>query len=180
MILSGQLALLFAFVGSGYAAFACVVGNGRDRRQLVRSGEVAGVAGIAALTVATAVLAWALVVKDFRFAYVTQYSNRLLPWHYSLSALWVGQAGSLLFWSWVMGLVALVYRFWPGPEPSSPRSPTFGLLLGYVWFLTAVMVFAADPMESNLEGRVDGVGRGCNTVRRDAGEKPSRQRWWQA
>ena len=49
-------------------------------------------------------LAQALIVKDFRFQYVTEYSDALLPWHYSLSAFWVGQGGSLLFgrglWRW--------------------------------------------------------------------------------
>ena len=51
------------------------------------------------------------MTKDFRFEYVTQYSDPLLPWHYSLSALWVGQAGSLLVWGWFVAVLAVVFRF---------------------------------------------------------------------
>ena len=60
-------------------------------------------------------LACALVTKDFRFEYVTEYSDPLLPWHYSLSALWVGQAGSLLVWGWFVAVLAVIFRFTSSP-----------------------------------------------------------------
>ncbi len=113
MMMMGQICLLAAFVAVGYAAFACVLGARWERRTLLRTGLASAVGGMFALTVVMAVLVWALLVKDFSFNYVAQYSSRLLPWHYSLSALWVGQAGSLLLWTWMLGLLALVFRFWP-------------------------------------------------------------------
>ena len=51
-------------------------------------------ASLAALCVCHVRIGWALVAKDFRYAYVAQYSSVLLPWHYSLSALWVGLIGT--------------------------------------------------------------------------------------
>ena len=98
MTIFGQLCLLIAFIGSGYAAFASIAGQRSKLRLISRSGTLAAVAAALALTAALAMLAWALVVKDFRFAYVAQYSNRQLAWYYSLAACWVGQAGSLLVW----------------------------------------------------------------------------------
>ena len=110
MTIVGQLSLLTAFAGSGYASFACIAGARTDREALRRGGQWAGLTSVLALTVGLIVLGQALYVKDFGFAYVAQYSSRLLPWHYSLSALWVGQAGSLLLWAWMLGVLSLVFQ----------------------------------------------------------------------
>jgi len=116
----GELCLLAALVASGYAGFACIAGYWHGHRAVSRSGDFSALAGLLALTAATGVLAWALLAKDFSFAYVAQYSNRRLPWHYALSALWVGQAGSLLLWAWFSGALAVGYRS-SGPDAS--RAP---------------------------------------------------------
>jgi cytochrome c-type biogenesis protein CcmF len=168
----GQICLLTAFAASGYAAFACVAGARTGRDALRRGGQWAGHSSVLALTVALLVLGRALYAKDFDFAYVAQYSSRLLPWYYSLSALWVGQAGSLLLWAWMLGVVSVVYHLQAvrktqradrgelqAPSGSDPLPvTTFGLLMGYVCFLTATMVFAADPMEPSVARSADGSG----------------------
>jgi cytochrome c-type biogenesis protein CcmF len=158
MRLFGELCLLGAFVGSGFAAFACIAGWFRDQRPIRIAAAVASVGSIVALTIVTVVLGFALLAKDFRFEYVTQYSSTGLPWHYSLSALWVGQAGSLLLWAWFMGLVAVAYRWWPGQRSTPLREPAFGLLMAYVCFLVAIMVFAADPMAASISRPTEGDG----------------------
>jgi len=154
----GQVCLLAAFVSVGYAAFACLYGALLRNRKLKQTGLVSALGGFVALSVVMVVLAYALLVKDFGFQYVVQYSSRQLPWHYSLSALWVGQAGSLLLWAWMLGLAALLFRFWPWKKPSELRDPAFGFLMAYCAFLTATMVFAADPMEANIAPSEEGAG----------------------
>jgi cytochrome c-type biogenesis protein CcmF len=146
----GQLCLLAAFVASGYAAFACFVGWKCQHRLLHRAGIAAGVVGFLLLTLIGAILAQALLTRDLRFAYVAQYSSPLLPWHYALSAFWVGQAGSLLFWAWSVGVLAMIYRFWPRRMPSPLRDPAFAVLTAFQGFLVALMVFGADPMQPSL------------------------------
>ena len=167
----GEACLLTAFVSSGFAAFACLAGAARPERRVRWAGTWAARISVLALTLAAAVLAWALYHKDFSFAYVAQYSNTALPWHYSLSALWVGQAGSLLLWAWLMGLLALLFH-WRSRSPRSQVSPrpdsasgkdaathaALGVLMAYVCFLTAVMVFAADPLAASLSAVRDGSG----------------------
>ena len=71
-------------------------------------------------------LGWALVCKDFDFEYVAHYTSRLLPWHYSLSALWVGQAGSLLLWTWLLMLLSFVF-YGVYPKQITPRVGAFGV-----------------------------------------------------
>jgi cytochrome c biogenesis factor len=165
----GQLCLLVAMVGSGYAAlaaFAARVGRPFQAVWLRRTGLWAAIAAVSALTTATAVLAWALLTKDFRFAYVVQYSNRQLPWHYSLSAAWVGQAGSLLVWAWLLGVLALVFRLRgarfqrAGHVDNLLHNIAFGVIAAYLCFLITVIVFGADPMEPSIGNPQDGAGLG--------------------
>lgn len=158
MTVFGQLCLLTAFVASGYAAFACIAGGRRGHESLRRGGTFAGVLSVLALSAASGVMAWALLAKDFRFAYVAEYSSRLLPWHYSLSAFWVGQAGSMLLWAWLLGMLAVAYRFWPRRNTSELQEPAFGVLMAYLCFLVAIMVFAADPMQPSLGTPGEGAG----------------------
>ena len=136
------------------------------------AGQWAGTMSVIALTVGLMVLGHALYTKDFDFAYVAQYSSRLLPWHYSLSALWVGQAGSLLLWAWMLGLLALLFRRRAirgslkaeagedglNCEGERLSEVTFGLLMAYLCFLTGTMVFAADPMEPSVTHSSEGHG----------------------
>jgi cytochrome c-type biogenesis protein CcmF len=158
MTFLGQGCLLTAFVASGYAAFACMAGERRRHPLLLRSGLFAAWASVAGLNAVCGILIWAMLVKDFRFAYVAQYSSRLLPWYYSLSAFWVGQSGSLLLWAWFLGLLALTYRFWPRRDASPLRETAFALLMAYFCFLIAVMAFGADPMEPSLTVPQEGEG----------------------
>lgn len=154
----GELLLLIAFVAGGYAAFAALAADRLGHRSLARSADAAAMGGLCALTGVIAVLSWALVAKDFRFAYVAQYSSRLLPWHYSLSALWVGQAGSLLLWAWFVGVCWLVCRFAAGIRTSELRGVTCGYVMVYWTFLLAVMVFGADPMAASAQAPLEGIG----------------------
>ncbi len=154
----GELCLLVAFVGSGFAAFVHLTQRERSHRFLRAAGTAASSVSVLALTVVMIILAGALYSKDFSYTYVANYSSKLLPWYYSLSALWVGQAGSLLLWAWLLGLLAMLFRWWPTERANALRSPAFGILMGCLCFLLAVVVFAADPMEANLSNVPQGVG----------------------
>src|ERR671911_1931856 len=109
----GEICLLVSLVSTGYAAFVSVTRAGNAHRFSQRIAVCAAFLGLAALSTCMVVLAVALVGRDFRFEYVVQYASRLLPWRYCLSALWVGQAGSLLLWAWMMGVLAVLVRITP-------------------------------------------------------------------
>jgi cytochrome c-type biogenesis protein CcmF len=153
----GETFLLVSFASTGYAAFLCVLPNGGAHPLRQRVAFYSAILGLISLTITLVVLALALVSRDFRFEYVSQYASRLLPWHYCLSALWVGQAGSLLLWAWVMGVLAMILRM-SCPASSEVHHTAFGLMLGNLCFLVAVMVFAADPMAPSLMAADEGAG----------------------
>lgn len=153
----GEICLLVSLMATGFAAAlaSCRGETAREpRRRLV---TYTALLGFGCLTITITILAWALVSRDFCFEYVGQYASRLLPWQYCLSALWVGQAGSLLLWAWMMSVLAMVLRFAPAAD-TDVRDTAFGLVLGNVCFLAAVMVFAADPMAPSLIVSNEGAG----------------------
>ena len=158
MILVGQVFLLMALVAAGYASYAAFMGSCGEDWRGARRAIGSSIVTVIALTVVMLVLAWALLVKDFTFAYVAQYSNEQLPWQYSLSALWVGQEGSLLLWTWLLGLVVLAFLLHTRRQSPGLRLRALSILMAYVLFLTAIIVFAADPLQQSLTASVEGNG----------------------
>src|SRR5438270_8816866 len=107
----GALAVLLAFCISIYAILSSVVGRLRRRPFLVISGERAMYAVWFLVTFATVTLSYRFFVSDFSFAYVASHSNRDMNPLYKMSALWGGQEGSLLFWSFLLSTYGAVVVF---------------------------------------------------------------------
>ncbi len=94
--------MMAIFVLSAYAIVAALLGVKRGRPGLVASAERSLLACTALSTAAIVSLAVLLFKSDFRFEYVANYSNRDLPIFYKIAAVWAGNDGSLLFWSWLL------------------------------------------------------------------------------
>jgi cytochrome c-type biogenesis protein CcmF len=107
----GSLAILLAFCVALYASVACVAGRLKQRPFLILSGQRAVYSVWVLVTIASAILVYALVTSDFRYSYVAQHSNRALPAIYKFASWWGGQEGSLLLWTWILSTYALVVVF---------------------------------------------------------------------
>jgi cytochrome c-type biogenesis protein CcmF len=70
----------------------------------------AGIASFVAVTGAAFVLVWAAFTNDYSLSYILHHTNRALPTAYKFSALWSGQEGSLLLWSWLLATYGFVLR----------------------------------------------------------------------
>ena len=104
----GYGALFLALIASVYAAFAFAISarNGSARLRASARNAVIVVGGLT--TIAVGVLLSALLAHDFRLEYVAEYSRRGMSLVYLVSALWAGNAGSLLIWVWVLTILAVV------------------------------------------------------------------------
>lgn len=153
----GQFCLLASLVCSGYAAYVQTACRGSSNRLLQRAATTCGLTAFACLSSVVLILAIALLQRDFHFDYVVRYTSQLLSWQYSLAALWVGQAGSLLLWAWFLAGFAVVFRLLPAVNEAVGDS-AFGILMGYLAFLVAILVFAADPMQASLSAPKEGLG----------------------
>jgi cytochrome c-type biogenesis protein CcmF len=104
----GSFALLLAFLAAVYAFAGGIAGVITRRSLLTKSALNAGMAVFGLVTLAVASLEYFFFTDNFSLSYVSAHSNRALPLYYKFSALWAGQEGSLLFWTWLLSM----YAFW--------------------------------------------------------------------
>jgi cytochrome c-type biogenesis protein CcmF len=78
--------------------------------RLQETARRAGIASFVAVTGAAVALVYAAFTNDYSLSYILHHTNRALPTAYKFSALWSGQEGSLLLWSWLLATYGFVLR----------------------------------------------------------------------
>ncbi len=111
MDIFGSFALILAFLAAVYAFAAGIAGAITRRPLLTRSARHAGIAVFGLVTLAVASLEYFFFTDNFSMTYVAAHSNRALPAFYKFAALWAGQEGSLLFWSWLLSTYVFLALF---------------------------------------------------------------------
>ena len=153
MRMLGQIGLWLGLVGAAGAVLLYIVGrlkqwmpqakiSNRLTIQASSAGNYATLASMIGMTVAVAVLTVGFVVRDYSMMYIAQNHSKdvsSLAFFYDLSAIWAGQAGSLLFWAWLMTLFAgyLAFR-------NTRRDDTTGLHSMALMFMNLlILVFSS-------------------------------------
>jgi cytochrome c-type biogenesis protein CcmF len=78
--------------------------------RLQETARRAGIASFLAVSCAAFALVWAAFTNDYSLSYILHHTNRELATPYKFSALWSGQEGSLLLWSWLLATYGFVLR----------------------------------------------------------------------
>src|SRR5574341_1469562 len=107
----GECSLFLSLVVEANASAAAWISWRVQRGEWIRSGENALYALFGLLSISSAALIYALVTHDFSLGYVVNYSNRTQPMAYTVSALYGGNDGSLLFWAWMLALFGAIMVF---------------------------------------------------------------------
>jgi cytochrome c-type biogenesis protein CcmF len=143
----GSFALLLAFVCAVYALVGGIAAIRTRHPLLVKSARQAGLATCGLIFLATGSLVYLFFSDSFWVAYVVAHSNRDLSTFYKIAALWSGQEGSLLFWSFLLAIyvfsVLLAYR-----NKNGELMPYVGVVLAgvQIFFLT-LNNFVASPFK---------------------------------
>lgn len=111
----GNIALVFAFLTTLYAVVLGYLGVKQDNWNFRQSAAGATIASFCFVMLGSGILWYALLISDFSFSYVANYTKEVLPWYYKFSAFWAGQSGSLLFWILVLSFVAVIIQFMKYP-----------------------------------------------------------------
>jgi len=90
----------------------------------------------------------ALATNDFTLEYVAQYTDRSLPMIYKISAFWAGQAGSLLFWGWLISIVAFIEIFRIKNYSIEHKSGVFFIIALTVTFFLVLTNFVTNPFKT--------------------------------
>ena len=168
----GSFALILAFVCALYAFGGGIAAIITRHPLLIKSARQSGLATCGLIFVSTLSLVYLFFSDDYSVAYVVSHSNRDLSTFFKVAALWSGQEGSLLFWSFLLAIyvfsVLFVYR-----NKNGELMPYVGVILaGVQLFFLTISNFVASPFKAlgvaNAQGVFDFVaradGNGLNPV----------------
>ena len=168
----GSFALILAFVCALYAFGGGIAAIITRHPLLIKSARQSGLATCGLIFVSTLSLVYLFFSDDYSVAYVVSHSNRDLSTFFKVAALWSGQEGSLLFWSFLLAIyvfsVLFVYR-----NKNGELMPYVGVILaGVQLFFLTISNFVASPFKAlgvaNANGVFDFVaradGNGLNPV----------------
>lgn len=153
----GYGVLVLCLCVSAYGATASFLGARRGPRRLLQSGKNALLVMAVLVTFVAAVLLYLLLTRDFAVTYVYRYTSTHLPFIYTVSAFWAGEAGSWLLWLWFLSILAVI---------AVRHSERLGKIGPYILailatneaFFTLVLILIYNPFETMLSKPVEGVG----------------------
>lgn len=125
---------------------------------LVASAENAVYAVFGFLTIASSVLIYALVTRDFQIEYVARYTSNGLPMTYTIAAFYAGQEGSLLLWGWLLSIFAAIVTFQNRKKNRELLPYVLTVLMTVTMFFVFLMVFVTNPFETFNYRPPDGQG----------------------
>jgi len=154
----GYQALVIALVLTCYATIVYLVANRYRSNRLLQSAHHAIYAIFALVSMAAIALIYALVTRDFQVEYVAHYSNRSLSLFYTLAAFWAGQAGSLLFWVWLLALFALIVVLQNKSRNQELLPYTMAVVSFTLFFFLYLVSFKTNPFSKTPFVPQDGTG----------------------
>src|SRR3990172_3768059 len=102
----GYGALIITFLVSLYAVWAAIYGVRKNAPAWVESARYAMLLTFPLVSLVAFSIITLLVTNRYEVAYVANVTSNSMPFYLKITALWGGQAGSLVFWSWLMAAFA--------------------------------------------------------------------------
>ncbi len=154
----GYLALILALAAAVFAAGAAYYGRHTNQPRWIESARNATIATFPLITISCLLMIYSLVQGDFSVEYVWRVSSRDMPTYLKITALWGGQAGSLLFWNFLLSIftAAAMARNWRKQQELMPYAIMVASFT-QIFFL-GISVFVEHPFARLAVVPVDGNG----------------------
>ena len=138
----GYGALLVTFLIAIYGVFAAIYGARKNSPAWVESARLAMLLTFPLITLSALCLIYLLVTGAYELEYVASVTSNSMPIYLRITALWGGQAGSLVFWSWLMSAFAsaVTLRKWQRDREFLPWVIVVSLIT-LAFFLMLVILF---------------------------------------
>lgn len=144
--------IVFAILVLAAYTFSVSIVAGRGRPQLLPSARLGAYATCAVVACGVLLLSYGFFSHDFRIRYVSQHSDRGMSAWYLLAALWGGQDGSLLWWTFLLSGYTASALLWMRGKYRALQPYVIATLMAVMAFFCVLMMFAANPFEQNLAG----------------------------
>jgi cytochrome c-type biogenesis protein CcmF len=141
----GYGALIITFLVALYGIGAALYGLFRHKPAWVDSARNAMLLTFPLLTLSALSIIYLLVTDHYEVEYVASVTSRSMPLYLKVTALWGGQAGSLIFWSWLMSAFAsaVTLRKWDRDREFLPWVIVVSLVT--LAFFLLLSVFVENP-----------------------------------
>ena len=116
------------------------------------------------IILATLCLLNELLISNFNLQYVAQYTSYETPLFFKFTALWAGQAGSLLFWTFIMSIYSLIYINVTLKSMEYLKYSSYGILSFIFGFFLLLSNFIANPFEPVSSDIIVQNGNGLNPL----------------
>ena len=158
---------LVALVLAIYGGAAAAVGARVGRPALVESAQHAALGVFVLITACFALLTYAFLTFDFSVRYVATNTNLGTPFYYRITGVWGALEGSIILWSWMLGLYTLIVILRHRDSARELYPWALATMLGILAFFLLVMTVAAPPFQRQEPVPAD--GRGLNPLLEDTG-----------
>ncbi len=144
----GYATLIITFLVSIYGVIAAYLGARRNSYALVNSARNAMLLTFPLLTITALSMIYLLINGHYEVQYVTEVTSNSMPLYLKITSLWGGQAGSLLFWSWLMSAFAsaVTLRKWDRDREFLPWVILVSLIT--LAFFLILSIFVENPFIS--------------------------------
>lgn len=140
-------ALVITFVVALYGIVAATAGARKNQLAWVESARLAMLLTFPLLSLAALSIILLLVTGRYEVQYVYNVTSSSMPLYLKVTALWGGQAGSLVFWSWLMSAFAsaVTLRKWDRDREFLPWVIVVSLVT--LAFFVGLILFVENPFE---------------------------------
>ncbi|MCI0495562.1 heme lyase CcmF/NrfE family subunit [candidate division KSB1 bacterium] len=154
----GYYLLLLAFIASAYSIWAGASGIKLNKKSLLKNAQLSVYGQFIFVTLSVIILTYAFLTRDFSIRYVAEYSDRQLPLLYTLSSVYAGQAGSLLFWTWLLTVFNALYVFINRNKDDEFKNYVFTVVNVVTIFFLILVNYSTNPFEKVTPIPPDGFG----------------------
>jgi cytochrome c-type biogenesis protein CcmF len=156
-----------ALVLAVYGVVAAAAGARAGRPALVESAQHATLGVFVLITACFALLTYAFLTFDFSVRYVATNTNLGTPFYYRITGVWGALEGSIILWSWMLGLYTLILVLRHRETARELYPWALATMLAILAFFLLVMTVAAPPFQR--QSPVPADGRGLNPLLEDTG-----------
>ncbi len=132
--------------------------------RLFKTGQRLSIATSVLSILSTLILTNELIIGNFDLDYVAHYTSNETPLFYKVTALWAGQAGSMLFWLAVLSLYALIMVLQYRKSHQSLMPWVIIVVTIVQLFFSAMTNFVTNPFEPTNADFVVMNGNGLNPL----------------
>jgi len=141
----GYGALVITLLVSLYGIGAAYYGARTSKHAWIASARNATLLTFPLITVSALSIIYLLVTNDYQVDYVASVTSNSMPFYLKVTALWGGQPGSLVFWSWLMAAFAsaVTLRKWERDQEFLPWVVIVTLVT--LGFFVSLNIFFENP-----------------------------------